>query len=324
MVVTHSYAPYGLRNFFFAFQMPLFILCSGYCFKTDYFANRKKYITKRISRIYWPFVKYSFVFMLLHYFLCDTGVFHMNMERCIYSDMGCYDYVKMAILVAFKLVEPEHLLGGFWFVRELFLASVMYIGITMLCTRKFFLFGIVPFAILTFMLLCTFDVSFWCFSRITFFALAFYATGFLLKDAPFKKSVVLLFASFVCVFVFSCVSSYNMKTVDIYWVVPYYCVAILGFIMVISIALFICNWNCLLKKLLVYVGKNTLVVLAFHLLAMKVVTLVIILIGELGLEHLSDYPTVKSDFVIGGGWLFYATAGVAFPLLGKRLLKNFS
>lgn len=46
MVLGHSLCPIYIRNFVDLFNMPLFFIMSGYCFKDEYVKNAKKYLIK--------------------------------------------------------------------------------------------------------------------------------------------------------------------------------------------------------------------------------------------------------------------------------------
>ncbi len=93
-------------------------------------------------------------------------------------------------------------------------------------------------------------------------------------------------------------------------ILPFYLLAILGTVSLFKIS------GCIkgkMVKYLDYVGDKTLYILIFHFLSFKLISLVVILVNDLPIERLSDFP------VIGGinnyNWIFYSFAGVLFPLL---------
>ena len=66
MVIGHSVAPLELTNGIYLFHMPCFFLISGYLFKEKYLNDTKQFIYKKIKGLYFPFIKWSFIFLLLH------------------------------------------------------------------------------------------------------------------------------------------------------------------------------------------------------------------------------------------------------------------
>ena len=66
MVIGHSGAPIPLQNSIYLFHMPCFFLISGYLFKEKYLNDAKQFIYKKVKGLYYPFVKWSLIFLLLH------------------------------------------------------------------------------------------------------------------------------------------------------------------------------------------------------------------------------------------------------------------
>ena len=66
MVFGHSGNTNHINHFIYMFHMPLFFIASGYCFKDKYLSTPRKYIYNKVKGIYWPYVKWSLLFLLLH------------------------------------------------------------------------------------------------------------------------------------------------------------------------------------------------------------------------------------------------------------------
>ena len=66
MVMAHTRCGIWWQYYINMFHMPLFLFMSGYCFKIGYLEDWRTYIKKRVTGIYWPFVKWSVLFLLLH------------------------------------------------------------------------------------------------------------------------------------------------------------------------------------------------------------------------------------------------------------------
>lgn len=111
---------------------------SGYCFKDKYLADAHAFVKKRFTGIYWPYLKWSLLFLLMH-----NVFYHLN----IYSDEYGYggktsilyttaDFVKRAISVTTQMQGHEQLLGAYWFMKLLFIGSfIFYIALKVLKSK---------------------------------------------------------------------------------------------------------------------------------------------------------------------------------------------
>ena len=66
MVLAHTWFMDIGNKWINMFHMPLFFFMAGYCFKDKYLADFKSFAIKRVTGLYKPFVKWSFVFLVLH------------------------------------------------------------------------------------------------------------------------------------------------------------------------------------------------------------------------------------------------------------------
>ena len=72
-------------------------------------------LMRKAKGSYWPFVKWSLIFLLFHNLLAQLHVYDAS-----------YSLREFAIKIVriFTLTGSEQLLGGFWFLISLFWASV--------------------------------------------------------------------------------------------------------------------------------------------------------------------------------------------------------
>lgn len=112
VMVSHSVGPglFALK----LYCMPLFFFLAGLFFKeSESFVD---FFSKRIKRLYIPFVVYEFVFVLLHNFFYEIGFVSDRYESLA-------DYGRLAVhILLFDSVEI--LLASMWYVTVLFGASV--------------------------------------------------------------------------------------------------------------------------------------------------------------------------------------------------------
>ena len=118
MVIGHSGLDGFPTRFIYMFHMPLFFFLSGYCFKKSYISKPKKFILRRIKGIYVPFVEYSILFLLLHNVFANFYIYD--------NVLTLKETIIKIIHIVISLWSGEALLGGFWFLKSLFWASMIF------------------------------------------------------------------------------------------------------------------------------------------------------------------------------------------------------
>ena len=120
------------------FHMPLFFFFSGYCFKIAYLDNAVGFASKRIKGIYWPYVKWSILFLI-----CHNLFFYLNIYNGEYGFRGtvsqlysCGDFVSHGINILTRMTDQEQLLGGYWFMHTMFFASFIFFSVVWACRKK--------------------------------------------------------------------------------------------------------------------------------------------------------------------------------------------
>lgn len=138
MVTAHSgFYRQGVA-FINMFHIPLFFFCSGYCFKEKYLLDARTFVMKRLKGIYWPFVKWSLLFLALH-----NVFFFLNIYNGEYGFQGVTSelytwqiFVRKAFCIVTQLTCNEQLLGGYWFLHTLFFASFIGYATIRIAKRK--------------------------------------------------------------------------------------------------------------------------------------------------------------------------------------------
>lgn len=108
-------------------MMPLFFFFSGFCLKAKYFEEPHLFAWKRVKGIYWPYLKWSIIFLLLH-----NVFFALN----IYNGQYGYNYIGQHVyslgemlyrlkIIIFLMDQHDELLGGYWFMRALLRGSLI-------------------------------------------------------------------------------------------------------------------------------------------------------------------------------------------------------
>lgn len=320
IVVGHSGCPEWLRNFIYMFHVPLFFITAGYFYKgCDNFSNLTTFVIKRLKGLYVPFVKWSLAFLLLH------NLFgYLNFYS---DDIGYYGYNKLlhdGIFIILTMGCNGQLLGAFWFLKTLFLASCG-VAIIDFLTRgiKEWNNGAKKIVILAFFIVLgilskTYSIQLPVINDLSWVCLgaSFFVIGSLIKQYKVSLRIYQSLALLVIVFLISMIVPYEMITVPPTLILVYFICATISFV---AISNLIERYRMNNSKF-VYLGEHTLIILALHFLCFKLVSLLKIYLYGLPLEDLSQFPVIfeyNSYF-----WILYSIIGIFIPLLLENIYNN--
>lgn len=340
MVIGHAEAPELITNFIYTFHMPLFFIAAGYFFNIKYIKDPWPFISKRVKGLYFPFIKYSLVFLILHNLWFEIGLLNETYGNWTGGVTHPYSlnqfFTRLVLILTSMSGYDEFLAGAFWFFRGLLIASIGFLLLYKLLLSRSKISETSALIII-------------CAGCIAFTAMHI-GVGFKLKTIPnggwretwgiFFFSVGVLYRKYqpyikehwsICLtaFLLLCgaavmhLSGMNNsgKYRDL-WSLPI--TGCLGFIMLHYISGVIDKKGNTLAKLLTFIGNNTLYIFIFHIISFKLVSL--IKIWYYGL----DYGQIGCHMVIHFNhtdifWVIYSIAGVAIPLIvliGVRRLRH--
>ncbi|MEG1581152.1 MAG: acyltransferase family protein [Bacteroidaceae bacterium] len=326
MVVGHSGCPELLYNFIYLFHMPLFYFGSGYFFKAKYKDEKLGFIKRKIKGLYFPYVKYGLIFLLLHnvfYFLNiynDQYGFHGGVSK-VYS---LSDFTFLALKLV-KFGRLERLVSGYWFLSSLFMVNILFLFLYSISSK------FSPSKALRlsgFMGLLLFFIGYFMHQNqvvlpqnltremimLPLFWLGAYAGS---RKIPVNRYAVVL--SFLVLVVCGHFGTLNLSISAI--VNPYFfaIVSLCGCYMVFGISKAMLK-SPTLSHALLYTGDKTMIILTFHFLSMKLVSLLIIAIYGLEIAHLAEFPVIES--AKGLWWMVYTVVGVTVPMLAACASKR--
>ena len=316
MVMGHSGAPSWFNQYIAMFHMPLFFFMSGYCFKTGYLEDWRTYIKKRVTGIYWPFVKWSVLFLLLHnvFFMLNIYNDSYGFNGHVSSMYGVKETLLKLLHIVTAMCDNEQLLGGYWFLHSLFFGSVIFYA-TRKVIGKIFVGGGILLCLAFVCKLFDVNVPYFGIGSRTFLAAFFIMCGHAFKfyqvKIPTQWYVLLACALLVGVGAYSFHTS--MLSYTYVNILPYAIIAIIGTIMLFGISTLILQKDGKPSKFLVFVGGHTFDVLTWHFLSFKLVSLLLIWIYGLPIEHLAEFPVI-TDLAGRGWWLLYLLVGSGVPL----------
>lgn len=312
MVVGHSGCLQYLNDFIYLFHMPCFFLVSGYMFKEKYLSGLFGFIMKKFRALWWPFVKWSLLFLAFHNVFVEMG---------LYENTYTLNDFKDKVFHILTLTGSEQLLGGFWFLKELLYASVISaisLKVLFYVTKERMAPWLNGIILVVFYLLMAFVLGELPFkiptiSSKTMLATAFFLSGYTLARIPlaFVHNYNLLKA-FAFLGIVAVLPLWFKGSMDItgFKIFIYYIAGITGALGILNLSGKITGKA---QQLLDSVGTKTLYILVFHMISFKLVSLIKIKQFGLPMASLSDFPVIGeyNNYY----WIIYSVVGVLVPIV---------
>lgn len=330
MVAGHAEGPELLTNFIYTFHMPLFFIAAGYFFIRRYLTDPWTFIAKRIKGLYFPFLRWSLFFLLLHNVWFHFGI--LNEQFGNWTGGVTHPYtLKSACHRIFLMVTgmagyDEFMAGAFWFFRGLLVASVAFLLLYKLLDSRARLRPEACVAVICASIIALMALRInYCIKITTIpnggwremWGIFFFGIGVLYRkyesrigDRYWLSTLCLLFLGFAATQHFRGMNN-NAMPQDL-WTLPLTGTA--GFLLVHHVSVLIDARDTMLRRLLVFIGNNTLYVFIFHILAFKPVSLLKIWWYDLPFAQIGCHMVIhehRPDLF----WVIYTFAGVALPLL---------
>jgi fucose 4-O-acetylase-like acetyltransferase len=325
VVIGHSGSP--INKYIYLFHMPFFIFISGYLYKEYYSQTPFLLIFKRIKSLYIPFLKYSFLFILLHNvfyyynFYINKYTLDLNTTKNILKSLLTFTYT-------------EQFLAGFWFLQNLFFINIVFVFISFIAMKTSKKFSIEAEFIRLSLIVILFsignkllvkygiEVPYQQYHKVLMTLPMFYL-GFLF--CKFEKYIQYnIYFLIVCLGVLFNNSFYgNLEISSNIYINPgfYISSALCGIYINLYITKLIYNKENKIIYFLRYVGNKTLPILAYHFLCFKIVSYIYIRFNNLPLKSILIFPVVKET---RAWWIIYVFSGIFLPLSIDFLYSRFT
>lgn len=327
MVVGHSGCPKALSDYIYMFHMPLFFFCSGYFLKeTDTIDKFQSFTKKKIKGLYIPYILWEVTFLLLHNFFYEINIYNgaYGFNGVISHEYKLDDFIHKFVYIIF-MNEGEQLLGGFWFLKSLFFSSI-FSGLFYLLNSHLKINDSMFMALLLIFTYVTksYDISLPILGSISHILLCIIImqVGKNWKKTENKDQYKLpmFIIMSIIVIIGSKYNVANILSCNITDIIPYLFFSTIGIISMFSLSYYLKKIR--LKKILIYIGDNTMIILALHFLSFKIVNLIKIGIYNMQIEKLACFPVIKENNDIT--WILYSIIGILLPLSIKYLYKKIS
>lgn len=343
MVLGHSGFPYS--SYFTTFHMPLFFIVSGYLYNeknSENILNVKKYFCRKLKSLWLPYFIVNSIFILLNNVFIFFNIYTKNP---LVESIGGFSIAKVSqkmdifdmcvgVLKSFFFMGGTVMGGTFWFLRALFVASVM-VCIVEYCFRKIFGAQGKILAVQSALAVCMLAAGY-ALSKNNieirkasqfFIAYFFMIVGRVIKKyeymwkndvkncRKFRQTAVFCIMVAVVAVMEGCVEV-NMAENKYNSIIGLTVVAIAGFFCVYLFSGFI--KNTFIGRWFVKCGQNTLAIMILHFLCFKPVNAVQIAVYGYESYKMAAFPVLEAG---SGWWLLYALCGICIPVILNDIRK---
>jgi fucose 4-O-acetylase-like acetyltransferase len=307
MVLGHT-GFIGTR-FIYLFHIPSFVFISGYLHKDDYSFSK---LYNRFKSLYFPFVKYSFLFLISINFFVALGIAEIELVTNSNILKKLSDIFLMKGLGSF--------LGAFWYFTMILEVIFMYVFLDILL-KKIKTLSIVIIILTTLMFVfISAGYEMPAYIDRSVLMLFPYHAGRLFKkhQTLFSHKTKVFFLSFIAILIIYFIGfEINIGSRILPNIFIYLISLFSGFFLVMSLSNIIVVNK--FEKLFSYLGKNTIIILAFHFFSFKLLDLIIYNFNNLSDFDLSRFPISFDNSIFFS--LAYLIIGLSLPILIKRFLR---
>lgn len=317
VVVGHSGCPEYLHTFIYSFHMALFYFCSALFYDERKIFNKPRdFVFRKIKGLYWPYVKWSVIFILLHNLFYSIGFYNDHLS---YTEM--YINIKCSIRC---LWQGERFLGAYWFLPSLLGEIIIFSLIIWMTkyaknTKMTLILVLIGFCLGLLANIFKIDLK----ANRELIMLPVYYSGFWIGKKMCNEgflqtflSMKLFVISLVCLLIFPFLNSSMSVAQNNFEVIPFtYLTFASGILFILYISKLLMNYE-VIGKLLDYIGTKTLSILTFHYLGFKLMTLLLVYVFGSPETMLGDWP-IPDEFK--KYWVIYTIIGVVFSLFLSSL-----
>lgn len=316
MVMGHAGCPEYLHDFIYLFHMPLFFFLSAYFFRdAKVVESAGQYVVRKFKNLYWPYIKWSIIFLLLHNLFYQIG---------FYDNSLTWQELLVNVKCSVRgMWQGERMLGAYWFLISLFWESLLF-GLIIWIKHKTKSRYLDLIAVILLFLVGYYAPIDLLINRemviLPIFYLGYWA-GNHKMDFSISRSHLLI-ALLVCLPLLCYLATFMKVGVGIgefYNSILFIVGSLAGIYLIIIISGLVKSLR--VGRWLDIVGGGTMSVLTFHFLFFKILTLLLVRVGMFTQETLSEWP-VPNGHGYNSLWWLYSLVGVLGPIACRELMKR--
>lgn len=338
MVVGHSGCP--ATQFIYLFHIAVFFMVSGYFYHAPYTPKELVcYCIRKIKGLWLPFFIWNSIFILLNNSLIRINVYTDNplfetvsKGASLHHRLSAGEILR-GLFKSIFMAETTEFGGGFWFLRILFMISVLYaltdfliLRVRLLKNRRIAVQAVISVSLLLLgygMYLADFrrlglDRTFSCY-MLFFLGNLFGAYADRIRiTQTWKKAVCMAAAFLVLCFMlrFGSISLADNRYRDpLFLLINSLC----GWVFLYEAAGFVSGFRPA-ARLLSIIGQNTLWILILHFSCFKLINFIGVQITGEPACCIADFPVRYTD---GAWWYLYSLTGIILPAIIGWLVSKY-
>lgn len=327
-VLSLAGAPDVVARFAYQIGIPVLFVCFGYQFKTDGTERVGGFLSGQLKTLYWPFVKWSAVFLILHNLFFAIDLIGGNgAAGTVAQSYGWQEFAQRFWSICFSMSgQDEQLCGNFWILRCLFVSGIAFLLAFKLVKRL--RPGDSDVKVCTIIASCVTLLVVWKIGNglvipglaeggyRELLAVILICFGALLRQLrQYLKSMWLTVLGCLAIDIIGC-CYWDASFAPDAGYAQFFAIlltSVCSFIVVHQLATLIDRRNNVIKTAFLYVGDRMLHVLAFSLIAFKLVSAIKVACYGLPWSMVGGYPVVQHN-VHDWFWVLYLIAGACLPL----------
>ncbi len=303
VIISHSC---GLSSYLINYYIPLFFVVSGYIYKEG--RSYRENIGRKASRLLLPYFGYSAVLLAFY------ALLGRNFAETLRSAFGVL-YSRYCLYDTTRSVDNVYLFtvanGAMWYLTAFFVTSLLYHALVDRCLKsvKFLTISLAVLTAVTILLadipvLLPWSLDLACVGTIFMLAGTFLGRAGYFEKKTSPLSFLLVLAAYIVLSY--CNPGINMSVREYG---KYQALSVPLFILVGVSGSMICIWmgkfiqNHFVGTFIGYIGKNTIVLLAFHILGLEIFEMIA---GKV--IHISDLTGIT--------FILYHTARISASVCG--------
>lgn len=246
MIIGHMSIPHFLYDFIFSFHMPLFFLIGGYFFKPRPF---KEIIQKSAGRLLKPYVVTGILTPIIYLLVGDYDTALFRGVGILFGNNG-----------SSQAIIRTPLCGAVWFLLALFWCRLIFCYIYTK-THNWLVFSVIISVLASVFGYYIINPPFGVVIGMS--ALVFFSIGKALKECKQNMRWFFVFSVFIW---FLCIAFSRLEmAIYLYNCYPLDIIGACGGTFVIYlVSKGICNYTSFIRKVLLFVGVNSLLILCYH------------------------------------------------------------
>ena len=336
MVVGHSGAPDYIHDVIYTFHMPLFFIASGWFFSECNLEDSKGFAMRKLRSIYLPYLRWCFIFLLLHNVFYSIGIINNAYGASNGSVSHWYsirDVVVHAADFTFRMSGYDgYLLGAYWFIRSLLWGSLLLCFLSAFINKVAklerstsiisvsIIFVILGGAILLFNI----HIPFWPQGGYReVMAVFFIGMGYMLRKQVWWQSqyMMILFLIIIPASLLIEPTSLrsNNQTFLMWTLIPF--TGLAGYALTYKFSKMIVQGNGKITVYMSYIGRQSFYIMTFHFLMFKPASLLKTYIFEMDWKMIGCHPVIPPE---GDNWywIVYTLTSLILSIGMARIIER--